>query len=274
VVSILHVSDVHFGPKHRKELSVAVLDLARRARPTALVVSGDLTQRAKPAQFREAGEWLADLPCPVAFVPGNHDVPLYRVWERLFSPFGVWRRWFDRSLVREVSTADVAVVGINTAHAWTTKHGRVDRAEMEGAAARVATAPAGALRVLVAHHPLAYAPELGTEPVARRGDEAIEACRRAGVELVLSGHVHSGFWFFAAAGERVPGPLVIHAGTSTSSRGRGPERDRCSLNWIEVDSSTVRVERRVWRDDALEFFPESAAEFARGAKVLATPRVS
>ncbi len=263
MLTLLHVSDLHFGPQHLPELSRAVLELARSARPAALVVSGDLTQRAKPKQFRAAADWLLDAPCPVAVVPGNHDVPMYRFWERLLAPFGAWRRWFDRELVREVKSPDLALFGINTAHALTTKHGRVDRRELAGLGARIDRSPRGALRVLVAHHPLAFAPDLGDELVARRGDEAIELCRRSGVELVLSGHLHYGFWFWAGAGEPVPGPLVVQCGTTSSSRGRGSERGRCSLNWIEVDDAAIRIERRIWQPSAGEFRTEAAAELAR-----------
>jgi 3',5'-cyclic AMP phosphodiesterase CpdA len=274
VLSILLVADPHFGPKHLPEASAAVLTLARRAQPAALVVAGDLTQRAKPHQFRAAADWLRDAPCPVAYVPGNHDVPLYRVWERLFAPFDVWRRWLDPQLVREVRTPELALHGLNTAFPWTTKHGRVDRVELAAVGARLDVAPPGALRVLVAHHPLAYAPDVGGEPVARRGEEAIDLCRREGVELVLAGHLHRSFWFFAAAGEPVPGPLVVHCGTTTSSRGRGAEKGRSSLVWIEVDADAIRLEQRFWNATAGEFATGAAASFPRRAPEAAASRVS
>ena len=263
MISLLHVSDVHFGPKHLPEVSAALLELARATRPTAVVVSGDLTQRAKPRQFREARDWIDALPGPVSFVPGNHDVPMYRFWERLFAPWAAWRGAFDRALVREVATPELAVFGLNTAHPWTTKHGRVARRELEALGARIDAAPAGAVRALAAHHPLAPGRELGHEPVARGSAAALELCRRAGVELVLSGHLHHGFWLEASRGERGPSPLVVHSGTTSSSRGRGPEKGRCSFNWIEIDRAAIRVERRFWRLESGDFRTEFAAEHPR-----------
>jgi len=255
--ALLHVSDVHFGPKHLPAAAAAVTRLAAEARPDAVVVSGDLTQRAKPAQFRAARAWIDALGAPVVFTPGNHDVPLWRVWERLFAPFGAWRRWFAPELLREHVDDRLAIVAVNTAHAWTTKHGRVRVADAGAARARLERAPAGAVRVLVAHHPLAGGPELGDEPVSRGGKRLLAAAAAAGAELVLSGHLHRSFAIPAERELGVAGPLVVHCGTTTSSRGRGEESGRNSLHWIEIDDHRIRIERRLF-DPASERFATAA----------------
>jgi 3',5'-cyclic AMP phosphodiesterase CpdA len=251
--ALLHVSDLHFGPKHLPALSQAVRELAERARPAAVVVSGDLTQRAKPAQFRAAREWIAALPVPAVFVPGNHDVPMYRFWERLLSPFGAWRRHFDRDLVRGHCGDGLAIVGVNTAHAWTTKHGKLHRGELERLERELAALPAGGMRVVVAHHPLAASALLRDEPVTRGAARALTLCRRHRVELVLSGHLHHGFWLRAPRTGDGEGPFVLHCGTTTSTRGRAGERGRNSLNWIEFEAGALRIERRLWDPRAGEF---------------------
>jgi len=261
--ALLHVSDVHFGPKHVSALSRAVLDLAAEGRPDVLVVSGDLTQRAKPDQFRQARAWVDASPVPVVYVPGNHDVPMYRFWERLVSPFGAWRRHFDAALVRGFRDDHVEIVGLNTAHNWTTKHGRVDREEIERLITELGSPAAERLRVAVAHHPLARVPQLGREPAARRGPAALELLRRAGVELVLSGHLHHAFWVEIPDAGVGAGPLVVHAGTTTSTRGRGAERGRNSLNWIEFDERLLRVERREWNPAAGRFATVEELELSR-----------
>jgi len=253
VPRLLHVSDIHFGPKHLDEPARGLQALVERERPDVVVVSGDLTQRAKPEQFRAARAFLEALPAPVAFVPGNHDVPLYRVWERLFAPFAAWRRHFHPELVREFLAEELAILGLNSAHAWTTKHGRLRGADLAELDRRLDRLPTGTIRVLVTHHPVAAAPELGHEPVARRSERLLELARRHGVRLVLCGHLHHGFSVRLDGAHGAPGPLVLHTGTTTSNRGRGSERGRNSLNWVEIDADDVRVEPRVWNPARARF---------------------
>ena len=168
MIRLLHASDLHFGPKHLAAPAAALAALALRARPDAIVLSGDFTQRAKPAQFRAAREYVDALAAPVVWVPGNHDVPLWRFWERLFSPFGAWRRHFSPELVRDLVAERLAIFGVNTAHAWTTKHGRLRTGDLDDLAARLSAAPAGAAKVVVAHHPVAPARLRGCPPSSTR----------------------------------------------------------------------------------------------------------
>ena len=124
---ILHISDVHFGPYHQPEVAAGVLDLIERRRPDLVAVSGDLTQRAKPYQFVEAREFVDRIPVPTIAVPGNHDVPMYRFWERLLAPYGAYRKHFAQELEPVVRDDEMLVVGVNTAHNWTIKDGRITR---------------------------------------------------------------------------------------------------------------------------------------------------
>ena len=87
MLTLLHLSDLHFGPPFVAEAAEAVVRMADEVDLDAVIVSGDLTQRAKPEQFRDARRFIERLPdVPTLVVPGNHDVPLYRVWERLTRP--------------------------------------------------------------------------------------------------------------------------------------------------------------------------------------------
>ena len=83
--TIAHLSDIHFG-----SVDFGLLDPLRAAlesvKPDLVVVSGDLTQRAKMEQFHAAKAFLATLPQPQLVVPGNHDVPLWNPLRRFFRP--------------------------------------------------------------------------------------------------------------------------------------------------------------------------------------------
>jgi len=103
---ILHGSDLQIGRPYRPAPAGAFLELARALEPDVVVVSGDLTQRAKAREYRVARDFLDALaPRPVVVTPGNHDVPLYRVWERLFAPHRNWRRFVGADL--EIGRAHV-----------------------------------------------------------------------------------------------------------------------------------------------------------------------
>ena len=99
MLTILHISDLHFGPPYVAKVGEAVLRIAPTLHPDVIVVSGDLTQRAKRQQFAAAQEFLGRLPAvPKVVVPGNHDIPLYRVVERLFRPHDLYQAYIARDL--------------------------------------------------------------------------------------------------------------------------------------------------------------------------------
>src|SRR5436190_620540 len=73
--TIAHLSDLHFGRIDPATLQ-PLIDALQNIRPDLVAVSGDLTQRARIAQFKDAKAFLNCLPSPQIVVPGNHDLPL------------------------------------------------------------------------------------------------------------------------------------------------------------------------------------------------------
>src|SRR5438309_7042065 len=95
--TIAHLSDLHFG-RTDPALIEPLLASLDAIRPDVVVVSGDLTQRARAAEFEQARAFLERVRFPRIVVPGNHDVPLYRVWERFLSPLGRYQRIIQSDL--------------------------------------------------------------------------------------------------------------------------------------------------------------------------------
>jgi len=267
---LLHVSDVHFGPKHLPDRAAGLRRLVAEREPHLVVVSGDLTQRAKPHQFREAREWVDSLAAPSVVVPGNHDVPMYRVWERLLAPLGAYRRHFHGELEPTWEDEELFVVGVNSAYNWTIKDGRVRHLRLRHLARQLAEAPGGTCRVAVIHHELVPAPSFGAQKILTNAHAVAETLSRGGVELVLSGHLHQAY--AARANSYYPfldhPVLLVHAGTGTSSRGRGVERDKNTCNWIEIDEVTFTVTQLLWSDAGASFEPTARFVFPRPAKAL------
>lgn len=266
---ILHLSDVHFGPPHLPRVADGVLALIAERRPDLVVVSGDLTQRAKPEQFRQARAWVDRIPVPTLAVPGNHDVPMYRFWERVFAPFGAYRRHFGPELEPVFEDQELLVVGVNTAFAWTWTNGRITRARLAELARLLAQAPERRLKVVVAHHHLVGPPAFGGQRVLGNARQAIDLFSQAGVDLILSGHHHQTFIGnseeFYPKGR--PPVVILHSGTTTSDRGRGGEREANSCNWIAFDGRSMVVSHLRWHDESGRFAEHSRHWYPRQERV-------
>jgi 3',5'-cyclic AMP phosphodiesterase CpdA len=269
--TILHVSDVHFGPPHLPRVSAGVLELVALRRPSLVVVSGDLTQRAKPEQFREARAWVDRIPVPTLVVPGNHDVPMYRHFflDRIFTPFTAYRRHFSPEMEPVYQDEELFVVGINTAFNWTIKDGRIRLRRLLQLGELFERAPEPIFKVAVAHHHLIPPPNFGSQRVLGNAYEAIDLFSQVGVDLILSGHLHQAY--IGSSEEFYPKgrpPVVIlHSGTTTSSRGRGGEREKNTCNWIEVDSESMVVSHLRWHWDLNRFAEHSRHWYPRQERV-------
>jgi 3',5'-cyclic AMP phosphodiesterase CpdA len=264
--ALLHISDVHFGPKHLEDRAAAVLALIHESRPDYVIISGDLTQRAKPAQFAAAKRFVESLPCPALAVPGNHDVPLYRFWERLLAPFGAWRKHFSPELEPHLFDDEVCIVGVNTAFGLTLVGGRITRAQRRRLLELFAAAPPSCYRIAVIHHNLVRPSGLDDVPPPLRGSmPALAALRSSGVDLVLTGHIHQSYVVPVAAAEGDDGGVILCAGTTTSSRGRGREIGLSTCHWIEVGAGEARVLFYRWDPSRRAFIETDRRRFPRRA---------
>lgn len=264
---ILHLSDVHFGPPHRPEASAAITDWVAAAPPDLVVISGDLTQRAKPRQFAEARAFVDALEAPVLAVAGNHDVPQYRFWERWLSPLGAWRKHFDPELEPTFESDDLLVVGVNSAIRSTVKDGRVTRRQCRELDERLATA-GERWKVVVVHHELVPGPNPSPRKVLSGAPRLAEVLAAHRVDLVLSGHLHISHlaWlrdYHPHVDFDVP---LVHAGTASSDRGRGRERGENSCYRIRLADGRVEVDRHRFDPEAGRFVADLRSSWSRGVQ--------
>jgi len=257
---IAHVSDSHFG-RTRPEVVAALLgelDGRTAPLPTLVALSGDLTQRARRAQFRECRAFLNRLTVPYLVVPGNHDVPLFNLWKRFLSPLGNYRDEVTDDLAPTFIDDTIAVAGVATAHGFTVQGGRVTRDQV-AAATTALSAATDQWKVIVAHHPFA-GPERAKRDFARGADAALTAFRAAGVDLILTGHLHVSFSGEDAAMRDEQHRIVsVHAGTCTSTRTR---REPNNYNRITFAGDDVTVLVRMWNGSA--FIDGKSKTYRRG----------
>jgi 3',5'-cyclic AMP phosphodiesterase CpdA len=243
--TLLHLSDLHFG-----RIDASLLDplcaFARELAPDLVVVSGDLTQRARTKQFKQARHFLDILPRPQIVVPGNHDVPLHNVISRFVRPLEKFRRIITRDVLPTYVDEEIAVIGIDTSRSLTFKGGRINKRQIESVFAAFDAAHAGLIKIVVSHHPFDLPDTTHTRDLVGRAPLAMESFARSGVDLLLAGHLHTSQVGNTSA--RYPtenyAALVVQAGTATSTRARGESN---SFNVIRITSSRIDIERFQWQ---------------------------
>jgi 3',5'-cyclic AMP phosphodiesterase CpdA len=214
---LLQVSDTHFGTE-RAPVVQALQALAHQQGPDVMVLSGDITQRARPAQFRAARAFADSLGVKTLAVPGNHDLPMLDLWTRFRRPYAHYMTAFGEDLEPVYHTQDLLVVGVNTTRVWRHKHGEVSDQQVARVARLLSDAPTAQLRVVVVHQPMAVT-RLEDAHHRVRGHAAALACwASAGADMVMGGHIHLPYVKYLP---HLPRPLwAVQAGTAVSSRTR------------------------------------------------------
>jgi 3',5'-cyclic AMP phosphodiesterase CpdA len=244
VNTLAHISDLHFGAESPDVVEGLREDLLSLA-PSLLVVSGDLTQRARRREFEAARTFLDLIPSPKLVVPGNHDIPLLDLARRFAFPLARFRRYIDPATDPFFATDALAVLGLNTARSNTWKDGRVSPEQIEAVRRRLGRLPATVVKVLVTHHPFLPPPGDPSPPLVGRAAEALQAAEASGVDLLLAGHLHHGYTgdIRSHHGAIKRAILVAQAGTATSHRLRNEAN---SYNVIQVSPERLSFSLRVW----------------------------
>ena len=246
---LAHLSDIHFGGENGPALAAA-RETVNAGAFDLLVVSGDLTRLGEPGEFAAARDWLAGLKGPRVVTPGNHDAP-YLAWpERIFAPFRRFEAAIGPARAQTYVGEDLAVRGLNTARGiqprlnWS--KGQIDPGQTREAVAWFAAAAPAAARVLVCHHPLI---EMVGGPMTGRvwgGEAAARAFAGAGIDLVLSGHIHAPFVWPYPFGDRRT--YAVGAGT-LSLRERGCP---AGFNLVDIERAAIRIAALGWTGSRFE----------------------
>src|ERR1700731_551979 len=259
--TVAHLSDPHFGRIDRATVQ-ALIATVTEARPDIVVVSGDLTQRAKGSEFQVARQFLEALPSPQIVVPGNHDVPFYNILARALKPLRNYQRYISNELEPFYCDDEIAIIGVNTARSLTLKNGRISHQQVVRSCARLEACGENRTRIIVSHPPFDLPETHEVHGLVGRAHMAMAGFARCRIDLILSGHLHISHTSESAARYKIPGhsALLIHAGTATSTRARG---ELNSFNIIQVDHSSVSIQCLTWNRDRSSFFPSVIAQFRR-----------
>lgn len=234
--TLFHLSDIHFGLVDEQAIAWAKREIAER-RPDAVVITGDLTMRARHHEFEAATRWITALDVPVTVNIGNHDMPYFNLIERFVTPYKRFEGM--KSLVeREINLPGLAIVPLKTVRRWQPRFnwskGWVTQPALDKCLACLDALPQGVKAIVAVHHPLR---EVGTQGTALtyNGSKALEQLAQRNVLAVLSGHVHDAF---DIAEPTAHGTVrMIGAGTlSKRTRSTPP-----SFNELRFDGETLQV---------------------------------
>jgi 3',5'-cyclic AMP phosphodiesterase CpdA len=243
-MTLLQISDPHFGTEQPAVVE-ALLRLAQEIQPAALIVSGDITQRARRAQFEAARAFVSRFSPPaVVAIPGNHDIPLFNVIARMFYPYAGFERAFGTRLEPEWHNDDFLVIGVNTTRARRHKDGEVSSEQILRVSKRLANATARQIRIVVTHQPVHVLRGSEIHNRLHGHAEAIPAWSNAGADIIMGGHIH--LPYIAALHEDYTQLRrrcwVVQAGTAVSTRVR--RRHPNSVNLIKREDAKTCVAER------------------------------
>ena len=242
--SIVHISDLHFGAAS-DTVADRVVECVSGLKPHLVIVSGDLTQRARTEQFRQAKRFLERLPQPQLIVPGNHDVPLYNVYDRFVNPLEKYEKLITGELEPFVSDDELAAAGINTARSLTIKGGRIGREQVDRLRVKMSALPDRMLKIVVTHHPFDVPEGEDEDDIVGRARESLPLIAESGADVFLSGHLHKSHIGHSARRYDLKdgySALIVQAGTATSTRERGEEN---SFNVLEFEHPVLAVNRYI-----------------------------
>ncbi|MBT8485383.1 MAG: 3',5'-cyclic-nucleotide phosphodiesterase [Phycisphaerales bacterium] len=269
MLSILHISDLHFGPPYLARIGEALQAIAPTLGPDVVIASGDFTQRAKREQFEQARRFVDALPgVPKVFVPGNHDVPLYRIAERFTRPLELYREHMSNELDGVLRLDEAVIVWLNsTSPRRAISNGRIHLDQLAFCEETLRSVPSSVVKIVVTHHHFLPAPDFERDQTMPKARRALDVFVRLGVDMILGGHLHRAYIGNSldvyAGADREHGIIIVQCGTTTSRRGRGREREKNSFNLLRIDGDVLKITHYLYFDDERRFEPVSHHAFPR-----------
>jgi len=238
---ILQISDPHFGTEI-PAIVEALVALAHELRPDLVVLSGDITQRARRAQFEAAGTFVKRLGAGrLLAIPGNHDIPLFDVFTRLFDPYAGYRREFGADFAPRFEAPDCLVLGVKTTRRYRHVDGEISSEQRARIATELQNAAPSQLRIVVLHQPVCVPRASEEHNVVHGNRAAVRAWSEAGADVLLAGHIHLPFVLpLHEVMAPLPRPLwAVNAGTAVSRRTRRDAGN--SVNVLRTSATDPRA---------------------------------
>lgn len=258
MIKLAHISDLHFGTENLEVIEALQVELTSII-PDVIVVSGDLTQRAKNHEYNSAKKFLASTGIPYIVIPGNHDIPLYNLWGRVVNPFKKFDSYFDRADSFHKG-GNVEIVGLNSVRNLRLKSGRISVDRLEKDKKDFSTSENNIIRIIVLHHNLFHRPSTADASKLFRARLMQKWAAENNIAMALFGHDHKSMVKLIDESNEGPGFILVQAGTAFSTRTRGEPN---SYNLIEISEAECTIKVSECRNNKFE--PVSEHHFVRKA---------
>jgi len=271
-VQLVHVADLHFGGLADIRQVEALEAMLPDLRPDAVVIGGDMSQRARHGEFQRARAFarVAAQTAPVLAIPGNHDV---QWWWRPFIPFAKdalyrkYRGYFGDDITPTLTVPGGGVIasaltsrGVAWGSLTTTLRdiavkGHLPKSEFLRVQRLFAEAPSGLPRVLVVHHNVLRG-EISNRMGLARWRQAQRRIVESGADVVLCGHDHQ------EGADVLAGKVVVSTAGTLSTRSRGG-RPSC-FNFVTIEPTAVHITFFRWEAERGRFRASDTFAFGRG----------
>ncbi|MEI8338136.1 MAG: metallophosphoesterase [bacterium] len=246
--TIVHLSDLHFGKIDAKRVNPLIKKISE-IKPDLIIVSGDLTQRATEKEYKDAKKFFRKLDRPIFVIPGNHDIPLINIFQRLTDPFKKYKKIISTDLNPFYCDETIAIAGINSVRRYKITSGRISSKQISTTEKLLDNLDPKLIKIVVCHHPLdlpysAKTIKKHTHGVVSHSKTAMKHFSKIKVDIFLTGHIHQSHVADTKRRYKIDGygGLIIQAGTAMSKRTRW---EPVAFNVLKIKRPNISIENYV-----------------------------
>ncbi|HHF0523812.1 TPA: metallophosphoesterase family protein [Legionella anisa] len=241
-MKIIHISDLHFG-MHNPMIIESLLEDLNLLKPDVIIISGDLTQRAQPKQYKQLLEFLQHLTMSLLIVPGNHDIPFDNPIGRFLYPFKRYNDYISAQLEVSFNNKEVNILGVNSANPYQVKDGRLSQKTL-GRIKNHFSSTSKQLNILFFHHHLKYFS--GMHHPLNNAEKFINYLKESPIHIVCTGHLHYANLTLITKNQGDQCAL-LHAGSTSCLRTKDGKNSYYSINTSQLKCS---IDWRVFVNNA------------------------
>lgn len=263
LLRVAHLSDPHFGTI-RMGVGEGLLNVLREAQPALILLTGDITQRARVDQFKAAKYFIDQIgSAAVIAVPGNHDISLGNIYERIFHPYKGYENIFKQKLDQNIVLKDLCITCLNSTSRWRHIQGDFQHSYLEKQFQE--NYSHCKVRIVAFHHPMDCAKHIDDKNLLKGRNDAIALFDRHNVDMVVGGHIHDPYVNLSSARyPHIQRKIILSvAGTCLSSRTRSGAPNSFNLIDINTDLIPKITLTRFDMDSTFHFMQKEIYNFSR-----------